>query len=83
MVDAAAHTLEPYARIRPHAGITLDAGRLKTHLYAGVETENYEFKTREIWSGQVQYQMTGRSAFKIEASNEQAGRYLAGFNYFW
>jgi len=83
MIDAAAHTLEPYARLRPHAGISFEAGKFKAHAYAGAETSDNDFKMQEIYSGQMQYQLTYRSAFKIEASNERAARYSAGLSYYW
>lgn len=83
MIDAAAHTLEPYARLRPHAGVNLDFGRFKTHVFVGIENDDYKFNIKEILGGQMQFQMTDRSALKAEVSNERAARYNVGLSYYW
>lgn len=83
LIDSSAHTIKPYARLRPHTGLSLDFGKYKAHVYAGVENDNYKFEMKEIWGGQMQYQMTGRSALKVEVSNERVARYAISFNYYW
>lgn len=83
LVDLGGHTIAPYARLRPHVGFRLKAGNLRTWIYSGAETTNYNGRTHKVWGGKTEYQLTDRSTIYIEASNEKATLTTLGLNLYW
>jgi len=83
MMEMAAHNLSPYPRMRPHAGIIFDLGKLRAWVYGGAETSDYNLNVREIWGGKIQYKLTDRSSVRFEFSNEIATRTSLGLNWYW
>ncbi|MBF0479016.1 MAG: DUF4105 domain-containing protein [Candidatus Omnitrophica bacterium] len=83
MVDIAAHTIDPYARLRPNCGIKISTGELRTWLYYGAESSNYKGQLREVWGGKVQFQVSNQSSIHIEISNEKATTVSAGLSWYW
>jgi len=83
MLDVAGHTLDPFVRLRPHLGLKFDLGELRTWVYSGAESVNYEWKFHEIWGGKMQYQLTDRYAIHLEVSNEKATRTSLALNWYW
>jgi hypothetical protein len=83
MIDVSAHTEASRWRIRPHFGLRSDAGRLRTLIFAGVESEGYNEEFTEVWGGKAQYQLNDRQALHLEVSNERASRVMIGSIWFW
>jgi hypothetical protein len=83
MVDLAAHTIDPYIRLRPHLGLKFDLGVIQTWLYFGMESVNYRAKFSEVWGGKMQCRLNERSAVHIEYSNENATLLSAGINWYF
>ncbi len=83
MVDFAAHTFSPFVRTRPHLGLKFDLGDLRTWLYFGYESVDYDVRFRDVWGGKIQYNLTDRYAVHAEFSNEIATRASVGLNWYW
>lgn len=83
LVDVAGHTLDPYVRLRPHAGLVFDWGATRAWLYAGVESTDYNLEFSEVWGGKIQRKLTDRSAVYVEVSNEDTKRAAVGMNWYW
>lgn len=83
MVDFAAHSLDPYVRLRPHLGLRFDLGSMKIWVYGGAETVNYRAELEEVWGGKMQYPLTSRCAVQAEISNEKATQAMVGLNWYW
>jgi hypothetical protein len=83
MVDGALHSVESYARLRPHLGVRFDGGAAKVWLYGGAQSEGYITGWNEVWGGKGQYQTSERTALYAEISNEQATRYTTGLSWFF
>ncbi len=80
MIDFAAHTLDPYVRLRPHLGLRFDLGKMRVWGYFGAETVNYRAGLRDVWGGKLQYQWNERYSVRAEFSNENATRVSVGIN---
>lgn len=80
LVAAAAHTLDPFVRLRPHLGLKLDLGKVQAWGYLGAETTDYRPNLRDVWGGKLQYQLNDRYSFRVEVTNEKATRVSAGIN---
>lgn len=80
LVEAAAHTLDPYVRLRPHLGLKFDFGKTQAWGYLGAETVNYRAGVRDVWGGKLQYQWNERYSLRAEFSNENATRVSIGIN---
>ncbi|MFH1505092.1 MAG: hypothetical protein ABIH08_06895, partial [Candidatus Omnitrophota bacterium] len=83
MVDFAAHTLFPFVRARPHLGLRFDLGKLRTWLYFGAESVNYDLEFRDIGGGKIQYSLSDQRAIYIELSNENATQASLGLSWYW
>ena len=55
MTDGAAHSLEPYFRLRPHAALLAGTGNLKGRLLAGLETADYQGDTEAFLGADMQW----------------------------
>jgi len=83
MTDISAHTLFPYARLRPHFGLRFDWGKTRAWFYLGAESISYN-QFSEVFGGKIQYQLTVRYAFYAEFSNEKSAQSFIGFKwYYW
>ena len=80
LVDFAAHTLDPYVRLRPHFGLKFDFGKTQAWGYFGAETVNYRAGLRGVWGGKLQYQWNERYSLRAEFSSENATRVSVGIN---
>lgn len=83
ITDAAAHTLRPHARLRPHVGIIAGKGSIKSWWYSGVETINYDGEFDIIWGGQIQYKLSRQLAVFLGFSNERTTKTSAEFRWYW
>jgi len=83
MLEAAGHGRTPHARLRPHVGLVSGFNKLRIWLYGGGINKDYDFRMKEVWGGKVQYQITDRQAFIVEANNEKATRFTAGINWYF
>lgn len=83
IVDFAAHTHFPAVRLRPHLGMIFSLAEIRAWLYFGAESVNYNAKFRDVWGGQIQYQLHDRYSVRIEVSNEKATRLSVGLNRYW
>lgn len=83
MIDVAAHTQSPYVRLRPHFGLQAGFGKLRTWLYGGVESADYDGEFRDILGGKIQYQLNDRNSIYLEVSNENATRATFSWNRYW
>jgi hypothetical protein len=83
MVDLAAHTLSPFVRARPHLGLIFNFGKLRTWLYFGAESVDYDPEFHDVWGGKIHYRLTDQYAVQIEFSNEMATRTSVGLNWYW
>lgn len=80
MVDLAAHTIDPYVRLRPHVNLRCDLGAMRAWLYFGAESVAYDAEFRDVWGGKMQYQVNDRYAIHAEFSNADATRASVGLN---
>ncbi len=80
LVDFAAHTLDPYVRLRPHFGLKFDFGKMQVWGSLGAETVDYRANLRDVWGGKLQYQWNERYSLRAEFSNENATRVSIGIN---
>jgi hypothetical protein len=55
MTDAAAHSLEPYLRLRPHAVLLAGTGDIKGRLLAGLETTDYQGDAEAVLGAAMQW----------------------------
>lgn len=83
MLDFVAHTISPLIRLRPHLDLKFDWGEMRSHLYFGAESVNYDFELRDIWGGKIQYQLNDRYAVHVEFSNENSRRVSVGITSYW
>ncbi len=58
MTDAAAHSLEPYFRLRPHAALLAGQGSLKGRLLAGLETADYQGDVVPFLRAEMQWSLS-------------------------
>jgi hypothetical protein len=83
MLELAAHTLDPIARVRPHVGLQADVGMLRTWAYFGAESASYDGDFSDVWGGKLQYSVTPRCALQIELTNERSTRTSIGLTWYW
>ena len=83
MTDTAAHTIKPYARLRPNVGIIVDNGSTKSWWYAGVENMNYDDKFNFVWGGQIQCKLSERLALSLSVSREKTMKTSAEIKWYW
>lgn len=83
MVDVVAHTISPFIRLRPHLDLKFDWGEMRTRLYFGAESVNYNVELRDVWGGKIQYQLNDRYAVHAEFSNENSKRVSLGVTSYW
>ena len=55
MTDSAAHSLEPYLRLRPHADLLVGTRIFKGRLLAGVETTDYQGDAASFLGAEMQW----------------------------
>ena len=58
MTDAAAHSIEPYLRLQPHAALLVGTGKLKGRLLAGMETSDYQGDTEPFLDAELQWSLS-------------------------
>ncbi len=80
IVDLAAHTINPYIRLRPHLGLKFDLGTIQTWLYFGAESVNYVPEFSDVWGGKIQRRLDDRHSVYAEFSNENATLASVGLN---
>lgn len=83
IVDLAAHTRSSSLRLRPHLGMIFCLEAMRGWLYYGAESVNYDGEFRDIWGGQIQYQLLNKYAINVEVSNEKATFASVGLNWHW
>ena len=83
MVDMAGHTLSPYARLRPYAGLRFDFGKTRAWMFGGVESTDYKGGFNDVWGGKIQYQCSKNTAIYLGSSNEKAARATLGLDWYW
>lgn len=79
--DAEAHTLAPAVRLRPHVGVIVGYGVLKSWWYGGAESANYEGDFDPVWGGQIQWNLSKQAALFFHVSQESALK--TGFEFRW
>ena len=55
MLDASAHSLPPYGRLRPHLGFILKMDRVNASAYMGLESEDYQGNIGTAWGAELQW----------------------------
>ncbi|MBM9520726.1 DUF4105 domain-containing protein [Desulforhopalus vacuolatus] len=83
MVDTAAHTIKPYARLRPNTGIITDNDSIKSWWYAGFENMKYSEKFDFVWGSQIQYKISEQMAVSISFSSETTTKIAAEVKWYW
>ena len=83
MMDLAAHTNSPHARVRPHFGLRVASDILKMLAFYGAESRGYDGEFKKVWGGKLQYQLNNRFAIFGEISNETATRSTVGLSWNW
>jgi len=83
MVDVAVHTISPFVRLRPHLDLKFDWGEMRTRLYFGAESVNYNIELRDVWGGKIQYYLNDQYAVHAEFSNENSRRVSIGATSYW
>ena len=83
LVDASAHTLAPYARLRPHAGMTLGNDAVKSWWYAGVESNDYAGNFTAVWGGHIQYALADQLALLLAVSQENTTKISFELRSYW
>ncbi len=83
MTDAAAHSLEPYLRLRPHLTLLAGSGDLKGRLLAGLETVNYEGDAQPFLSAGLQVGLSAQTALFIGIEQAESAELTAELKWFW
>lgn len=83
MTDAAAHTIKPYARLRPNTGLIIDNNSTKSWWYAGFENMEDREKFNLVWGGQIQYKVSEQIAVSISFSRETTTKTSAEVKWYW
>lgn len=85
MTDAAAHSLEPYFRLRPHAALLAGTGNLKTRLLAGLETADYQGDAEPFLGAEMQWGLSRQlSVFAgLEQREAEESKVSLEIKWFW
>ncbi len=83
MTGTSAHTIQPYARLRPEVGLIIDNNSIKSSFYAGGEniknSENFDF----VYGGEIQYKIAENFALSFCALRESTTRTSAELKWYW
>ena len=85
MTDAAAHSLEPYLRLRPHATLLAGTGSLKGRLLAGVETTDYQGGMEAFLGAEMQWGLSGQTSLfaGLEQREAEESKVLLELKWYW
>lgn len=83
MTDAAAHSVEPYLRLRPQLGLLAGSGGIKGRLLAGLETVNYEGDAQPFLSAELQAGLSAQAALFISLEQTENTALHAALKWFW
>ncbi len=81
--DAAAHSLEPYLRLRPQLGLLAGRGGLKAQLLAGLETVDYQGDAQPFLSAQLQAGLSNQTALFIGLEQAERTELTVALKWFW
>jgi hypothetical protein len=83
MTDAAAHSLEPYLRLRPHLGLLAGTGTLKGRLLAGLESTDYQGNTQPFVSTGMQWGFAAQTALFLGIEQAEETKISAELKWYW
>jgi hypothetical protein len=83
MTDAAAHSVEPYLRLRPHLGLLAGAGDVKGRLLAGIETTDYQGDAQPFVSAELQWGFAAQTSLFIGIEQAESANVSAELKWFW
>lgn len=83
MSDAAAHSLEPYLRLRPQLGLLAGRGGLKAQLLAGLETVDYQGRSEAFVSAELQAGLSRQTALFIGIEQADSAELTVALKWFW
>ncbi|WP_420208565.1 DUF4105 domain-containing protein [Candidatus Electronema sp. JC] len=83
MTDAAAHSVEPYLRLRPQLGLLAGNGGIKGRLLAGLATVNYEGDAQPFLSAELQAGLSAQTALCISVEQAERTALTAELKWFW
>jgi hypothetical protein len=84
MTDAAAHSLEPYLRLRPHLGLLAGTGDCKGRLLAGLESTDYQGNAQPFVSAAMQWELASQTALFIGIEQtESAAAISTELKWYW
>ncbi len=83
MTDAAAHSLEPYLRLRPHLGLLAGTGDCKGRLLVGLESTDYQGDTQPFVSAEMQWGLARQTSLFIGIEQAENAKFSAELKWFW
>jgi hypothetical protein len=83
MTDAAAHSLEPYLRLRPHLGLLTGAGDVKGRLLAGLESTDYQGDTQPFVSAELQWGLAAQTSLFIGIEQAESATLSTALKWYW
>jgi len=83
MTDAAAHSIGPYLRLRPHLGLLAGKNNIKGRLLAGLETVDYQGGTQPFLSAELQWGLSAQTALFIGLEQAENAEISVAMKLFW
>jgi hypothetical protein len=85
MTDAAAHSLEPYLRLRPHAVLLAEKGIFKSRLLAGLETSDYQGNAEPFLGAAAQWSLAAQLSLFVELEQKKSDQanFALELKWFW
>lgn len=83
LTDAAAHSVEPYLRLRPQLTALFDWGMVQGRLLAGAETVNYTGDAQPFVQAELQWGLSAQTALSLGFEQAEDAELTAELKWFW